>query len=369
MRSVKGNLSGQRSPIFGSVAPFAGAAFFILSFSLARAAPTMDTNLSVLTTARQVLDLGVEISRHFPHPVCLRGMVTYAERGAVMIYVQDETAGIRVVYTNTDYRPVSGQVVTVEGTAAAGTFAPFVNRAGVRVEGTAPIPEPCETPATRLAAGELSGQWVQVEGVVRDIAKDPERAQLFVSSGGLRFHAVIQPFPGAALPTEWLDARVILRGVCWTEVDAESKPTGFTLYVPGTNHLFLVQYGKTDPFRQSPLSLSSQPELRRQSDVRVKVAGLVAFHSLSGHLYLARRPGTGASAVACPAGARQSPGAIRGTSADGTAPSGRTRRSRGRADGGDVHAAASGRGVSPRGYRRAPSGGDGGHERHFFRPV
>ena len=246
----------------------------------------MDTNLPVLTTARQVIDLGVELTRHFPHPVCLRGMVTYAEHGAAMIYVQDESAGIRVVYTNTDYRPVSGQVVTVEGTAAAGTFAPFVNRAGVRVEGTAPIPEPCETPATRLAAGELSGQWVQVEGVVRDLAKDPGRAELFVSSGGLRFHAVIQPFPGAALPVEWLDARVILRGVCWTEVDAESKPTGFTLYVPGTNQLFLVQAGKTDPFNQSPLSLSSHSELRRQSDTRVKVAGVVAFHSPGGHLYL-----------------------------------------------------------------------------------
>jgi len=246
----------------------------------------VDTNLPVLTTARQVIDLGVELTRHFPHPVCLRGMVTYAEHGAAMIYVQDESAGIRVVYTNTDYRPVSGQVVTVEGTAAAGTFAPFVNRAGVRVEGTAPIPEPCETPATRLAAGELSGQWVQVEGVVRDLAKDPGRAELFVSSGGLRFHAVIQPFPGAALPVEWLDARVILRGVCWTEVDAESKPTGFTLYVPGTNQLFLVQAGKTDPFNQSPLSLSSHSELRRQSDTRVKVAGVVAFHSPGGHLYL-----------------------------------------------------------------------------------
>lgn len=264
-------------------------ALLLFSCSLAGAANqplTVDTNLPVLNTAQQVLDLGLEFNRHFPHPVCLRGTVTYAEPGAALIYVQDESAGIRVVYTNTNYRPVSGQVVTVEGTTAAGTFAPFVNRAGVRLEGTAAMPDPCETPATRLAAGELSGQWVQVEGVVRDLAQDQERAELFVSSGGLRFHAVIQPFAGATLPVEWLDAGVILRGVCWTEVDAESKPTGFTLYVPGTNHLFIVQSGKTDPFRQLPLALSSQPELRRQADSRVKVAGVVAFHSPGGHLYL-----------------------------------------------------------------------------------
>ena len=156
-----------------------------------------------------MLDLGVELTRYFPHPVCLRGTVTYAERGAATIYVQDGTAGIRVVYTNTDYRPVSGQDVTVEGTAAAGTFAPFVNGAGVRLEGTAAMAEPREASATRLAAGELSGQWVQVEGVVRDLAKDPERAELFVSSGGLRFRAVIHPFAGTALPTQWLDARYV----------------------------------------------------------------------------------------------------------------------------------------------------------------
>jgi signal transduction histidine kinase len=32
--------------------------------------------------------------------------------------------------------------------------------------------------------------------------------------------------------------------------------------------------------------MNLQPELRRQSDVRVKVRGVVAFHSLSGHVYL-----------------------------------------------------------------------------------
>ena len=265
------------------------AAVFLIQVSFAPAAElslAVNTNLPLLTTAQQVRDLGVEFTRHFPHPVCLRGTVTYAEPGAATIYVQDGATGIRVIYTNTNYQPVAGQDVTVEGTAAAGPVAPFVNRASVRVEGTAAIAEPCETPAARLAAGELSGQWVQVEGVVRDLAKDPERAELFVSSGGQRFHAVIQPFAGAALPTEWLDARVTLRGVCSTEVDAESKPTGFTLFVPGTNQLFLVQSGKTDPFLQSPLTLSSQPELRRQSDARVKVAGVVAFQSLSRHLYL-----------------------------------------------------------------------------------
>ena len=239
-----------------------------------------------MTTARQVLDLGVETSRHFPHPVRLRGMVTYAEPGSAMIYVQDETAGIRVVYTSTDYRPVSGQLVTVEGTVAAGTFAPFVNRSGVRVEGTAPIPEPCETPATRLAAASCPVNGCKWKAWSRP-REGSDRAQLFVSSGGLRFHAVIQPFARHALPTEWLDARgdaarrLLDGGGCGEQAHR--------IYALCPRDKSTVSHSIRKS-RSVPASrrgqLSSQPELRRQSDVRVKVAGVVAFHSLSGHLYL-----------------------------------------------------------------------------------
>src|SRR5436309_7739414 len=201
---------------------------------------------ALLTSAQQVLVLSLDAARQSLMPVRLQGLVTYPDPGAHIVYVQDTSAGIRVVYTNADYQPASGQMVLVEGTTAGGMFAPFIDCASVRVLGSGTIPEPCEAPAARMSAGELFGQWVQVEGVVRDVAKEPGDALLFVSSGGLRFHAVIQPFPGSSLPVEWLDARVALRGVCWTDVDAENKPTGFTLYVPGTNYLLVLRPGERD---------------------------------------------------------------------------------------------------------------------------
>jgi signal transduction histidine kinase len=239
-----------------------------------------------LTSARQVLDLGLENARRSPVPVRLEGWITYPDSGVNIVYVQDSSAGIRVAYTNADYPLHSGQRVLVEGTAAGGVFAPFVDCANVRVIGESSVPEPCEAQAARMAAGELFGEWVQVEGVIRDIAKEPGRALLFVASGGLRFHAVIQPFFDSVLPLDWLNARVQLRGVCWTEVDAENKPTGFTLYVPGTNHLFLVRQSQADVFQQAALPINSHPELRRQSDIRVKVTGVVTFHSPDGYVYL-----------------------------------------------------------------------------------
>ena len=240
----------------------------------------------VISSAQQLLDLGLETARRGAIPVRFQGWVSFPDSAANMIYVQDGSVGVRVVYTNADYAPVFGQAVQVEGTSAGGVFAPFVDCASVRVLGHSSIAEPCEAPASRMAAGELFGQWVQVEGVVRDIAKEPSRVVLFVASGGLRFHAVVQPLPGSALPVQWLNSRVLLRGVCWTEVDAENKPIGFTLYVPGTNHFFVVRAGSQDSFRLPTMPVSSDPELRRQSDNRLKVVGTVTHHSADGYAYL-----------------------------------------------------------------------------------
>src|SRR5215470_9637741 len=132
------------------------AATLLAWAALTRAAeppPAGSTNLPVLTTAQQVLELGLEVARVVPHPVRLQGLVTYPEPNAGMIYVQDGSAGVRVVYTNSNYQPASGQMVQVEGIASAGMFAPFVGSARVRILGSSAIPEPCEAPAARMAAG------------------------------------------------------------------------------------------------------------------------------------------------------------------------------------------------------------------------
>ena len=77
------------SPLLhGRSARLAVGAFLVCIFSHAAAADrplATDTNLPVLNTAQQVLDLGVEFTRHFPHPVCVRGLVTYADHGAGVI--------------------------------------------------------------------------------------------------------------------------------------------------------------------------------------------------------------------------------------------------------------------------------------------
>src|SRR5258705_3057958 len=263
--------------------------------SLFVAAPSRtvaDAPLPLLTNAQQILDLGPDVVRRSSYPAPLRGVVTFAVEGSPFAFVQDATAGIQVIYKSSATSLPAGQLVEVDGVAGGAVIAPMLVDAEVRILGSAPMPEPRRVPAARLAGGDSYGQWVAIEGVVRDVAWNVGRRILFISSGGLRFHAVMQPCPDASLPTNWIDARVELRGVCSPDVDRESKPIGFTLYMPGTNEITFVSPKSIDPFHQPALSVKSDPKIHHQSDDRLKVAGTVLYQSPGGTIYL--RTDTGA---------------------------------------------------------------------------
>jgi hypothetical protein len=107
----------------------------------------------------------------------------------------------------------------------------------------------------------------------------------------IRFHAVIQAPQSSELPADWLDAQVRLRGVCWTDVDRENKPAGFTLYLPGTNTMSMLTAGSSNTFSLPLLSDSQRIELHYQSDRRVKFSGTVLFHSPAGEVFFTDRAG------------------------------------------------------------------------------
>ena len=242
--------------------------------------------LPLLTNAQQVLDLGIEKARRSPYPVALRGVVTFRVSGNNSVFVQDSTAGILVLSWDPGIQLEPGQAVEARGRVGAGLLSPIVTEAAITVTGTSPLPEPRSVSAARLASGEFFWQWVQIEGGVRDVAREPTRLIVFISSGGIRFHAVIQPYPDPEIPVDWLDAQVRLRGICWTDTDRENKPAGFTLYVPGPSHLSLVRPGSSNIFSLPALSPEARAGLNRQSDRRVRLSATVVFHSPDGLLFL-----------------------------------------------------------------------------------
>jgi signal transduction histidine kinase len=254
-------------------------------------AELVEPSVTVFTNAQQILDLGIDKARNISAPAVITGVLTFPVPDRSWVFVQDRTAGILVAYTNTDVQPESGKLVKVTGRVGAGLLAPIIRRGTLEVLGQASLPVPRKVSAASLAAGESFGQWVELDGAVRDVARDMSRLFVFVSSAGIRFHAVIQSPEFSTLPADWLDANVRLRGVCWTDVDRENKPAGFTLYLPGTNTITFLRSGSSNIFSTPILVESERTNLNRQSDRRVKLSGVVLFHSPAGEIFFQDKSG------------------------------------------------------------------------------
>src|ERR1041385_4763213 len=146
-----------------------------------------ESEQSVFTNVQQILDLGIEKARHTSGSASITGVVTYPLPDRTLAFIQDNTAGILVLYTNADVEAKSGDSVRIVGLIGAGLLSPIIRRANLQIIAPSSPPVPRKVSAAHLAAGESFGQWVELDGTVRDVARDAARLIAFVSSGGMRF--------------------------------------------------------------------------------------------------------------------------------------------------------------------------------------
>ncbi|MBI5383582.1 MAG: HAMP domain-containing histidine kinase [Verrucomicrobia bacterium] len=246
----------------------------------------------LLTNAQQVLDLGLERSRAGNIPVRLRGVMTYqAVHRPEWFYLQDDSAAVLIIVSNQPPAMVSGQLIEVDGVAAAGIWAPFVGGRAVRVMGMAPLPAPKRTPPAQLALGADFGHWVEVEATVRDVAVSKNRLLLLCAEKGLLFQVWSAHREELPLPLDLLDARVQLQGVPWVDVGYERRPFGFKLHQPGTNCIRVLTSGRAAIFERPSCAVQSLRQFAGDRNARVKVTGVVTLHSPAGWLCL--QDGTG----------------------------------------------------------------------------
>ncbi len=112
---------------------------------MGRVTPGKEKNQSVtnspvpLTSAVVVRSLSpTEADKHLP--VRLRGVITFHDHAANKFFFQDRTGGIYLNNMGLGYDVVDGDDVQVEGTSAAGDFAPLLEVENFRVFGKSPMP-------------------------------------------------------------------------------------------------------------------------------------------------------------------------------------------------------------------------------------
>jgi len=145
----------------------------------------------------------------------LRGVVTYFDARAGVLYLQDET-GARAFEIGELAAPVvSGQSIALTGTLeSAKTLVrlshPRVTVLGQSTPGIEVLARHVEIPA--LLAGAAESHWVNVHGLVRSAVQDGPSLALEIEEGGATARALIVTFSDPTYPP-LVGARLRLNGV------------------------------------------------------------------------------------------------------------------------------------------------------------
>jgi signal transduction histidine kinase len=239
-----------------------------------------------------------ELARGFP--VRFRGVVLYSDPEWRTAFVSDGHTALYAEVTQSN--SVAGQVVELTGRAAAGAFGPAIMATHFEVLGKTELPAPIPADLDDLADGHLDAQWVELRGVVRQASASWNHLHLSVMTRRGPFHVLVPAFSGTNPPAGLLDSRVIIRGVCGSDLNARNQLTGITLYAPELRHIKTIETAPVDTFvmRTTPISAVATFDPERVAGQRVKVAGAVTLnvpgHGLfiqdqSGGIRIQPRPG------------------------------------------------------------------------------
>ena len=256
-------------------------------------APTAASAPSTAETSEDTSPSAVALTRiadiRTGHPsvigraVLLEAVVTYADPGWGLLFVQDDDEGIFVDIHGQAFDAAPGDRVRVEGRSAPGDFAPMVEQARVTVIGRGEMPEPERPSFDDLLSGDWDSQFVELTGVVRGIwpltdARD-YHLYLDIVVGTWR---VLAQLPGrwtGPLPEHLVDARVRIRGVAGTMFNKQRQRIGLQLFAPTLDEITTLDAARADPFSAPVSAISSLNRWVSRHGVgrRVRIRGEVTW--------------------------------------------------------------------------------------------
>ena len=253
--------------------------------SLSAAPPT--NALPLLTTLQAVRELSpAEAARGYP--VRVSALVTYYDGYWGNTFVQDSTAGIYVNCEGQELDLRHAQKVEVEALTSSGGFAPEIIKPHFRILGDGKEPETKLIGPDQALTGHYDSQWSDAEGVVRSFNITWGHLRLDLVSGQSHFIANLAGRWEGGGPTNLIDARVRIRGVCGAEVNQRRQLVGVTFFVPDLAHIVVQESAPADlsalPLRALGEVQQFQPNTTEGH--RVRVRGVVTLQQPNGSLFI-----------------------------------------------------------------------------------
>jgi signal transduction histidine kinase len=270
------NLIGNEVEVLSYCRPTSGEWSLELGFfrAAAQKESAQTEPMLLLTTAEEVLRLKpAEAARS--HPVRLRGVITclwpdYQENAIL----QDATRGVflRLPTSATRQGLQVGDFWEVEGTTAAGSFAPILTVSNLTRQSEGRLPEPVRPAWDQLINGSLDAQYVEIEGII--IRVNDDVATLLTHWGKVD----VQLIGRTPLVLEQYENRLVrLRGTLLASWDDDSRQIRVGELRLASATISTTESGATDPFTAPLKTLGDLLRFDIQASVfqRVRLAGQV----------------------------------------------------------------------------------------------
>jgi signal transduction histidine kinase len=248
------------------------AAAFLSSPRTARQAPPAP--LMAIRDVRAFL----QTRRHDERRIDVRGIVTYFDADAKVIYMQDATGALAFEVGDLASPVAVGESVRLSGSLEPDSTVPRVLHPEFSILGRSRrgelMPGPKLVSAAALTSKEAEAEWVELAAVVRSVTKEGRVLFLELQAGGRVIHAAVL---GQWNDPSLVDARVRLQGVSAARGHAQPQRRPAELLVPRQRYLQVEEDSPRDPFGLPLVSLDSLSKLppAQLPERRVHVRGRV----------------------------------------------------------------------------------------------
>ncbi len=246
-----------------------------------------------LRTIGAIRNLSPEQIRLSP-PCELTARVTFIAvwNGRSEISVQDDTAGIYTFVRKNETGGLAlGDELRINGHVTAGVGPPCLEVDTMFHTGVKGLPEPTKADFAALERGSVDSQFVELEGVVRDVQYDPAVAPpstiLTLQMRGGRAEVFLAMKSSPELE-ELVDAEVRVRGVPFHYFNQSRQPFGVRVMSCEESQIEVMKAAPQPPF---DMPVTRVEQLLRyqpggQWGHRVRVRGIVTLHWPGEFLYL-----------------------------------------------------------------------------------
>ena len=184
-------------------------------------------------------------------PVCLTGVVTYADLGWNQLYIQDEKAGMYIAPIGLTSEPTPGDLIEIKARTTTDNGYVSINNLSIRTIKHGVSLTPIFVEEKDILSGRVSAMLVQTECTVRFLAKESDRIKIDLIKGNTRLISFIRKIPDPTFDiNSLLGSKVMVTGVC------ANRWEGGTVASAG---LFINDISKIKVLKAGITNLSSMP--------------------------------------------------------------------------------------------------------------